>query len=219
LDALPRCPDEPPDAVVGRSHGNVNEGRELQVREVARWRLLEPLVENIAEAQLVNEDLLDGILSDAFGDRPLVQKSPHRRSVPVVGDELLDLTQIAGVTGVDGAEHDARGKRFLRPPCLADGPRDHHARGLLRAEIEIENQVLDLVRDGKVDRLFRCARIVEFDSGPPLLDPGADLRDRVPGVIGDEDPEGWFDLVISSFHRSDPWRDRRRASEWTADET
>ena len=42
LDTLPRCTDEPSDSVVGRSHSDVNQGREFQVREVARRRLLEP---------------------------------------------------------------------------------------------------------------------------------------------------------------------------------
>ncbi len=122
----------------------------------------------------------------------------------VVGDELLDLTQISCVTSVDRAKHDARGKGLLRPPCLAYGPRDDHAGGSLRAEIEIEDQVLYLVGNGRVDRPFWGARIEEFGTGPALVNPGADLRNRIPGVISDEDPQGLFGLVISFFQRSEP---------------
>src|SRR5207245_7259369 len=149
------------------------ESRKCEVREDWRCRRLAPLVKNIAEAQFVKQDLLDGILSNALCHRPLIQKSPHRRSVSVVGDELLDLTQISCVTSVDRAKHDAGGQGLLRPPCLAYGPRDDHAGGSLRAEIEIEDQVLYLVGNGRVDRLFWGAHIEEFGTGPALVNPGA----------------------------------------------
>src|SRR5262249_1314095 len=152
-----------------------------------------------------NENLLDGILGHALGYRSLVQKSPHRRSVSVVGDELLDLPQISSITSVDRAEHDARRKLFLRLPCLAYGARDHHTEGSLRPEITVEDEVLDLVGDGQIDRFFGRARIEQFRPRPALLNPRTDLRNRIARVIGDEDPQGLLGAVAVAFlQRSDP---------------
>src|SRR5262245_11320614 len=205
LDALARGPDQPAEAVIGHAEAQVDQDGELEVAQVPRRRVLELLAEHVGERELVDEHLLDGVLRQALGHRPLVEEATDGRARPALAlHELLDLVQIAGVARVHRPEQDARRRSFRPAARLEDALRDDHARLLLGTEVEVENQVLHLHLEHHPNRVLRRRGAQEVRRRPALPDPGAHLGDRVGRIVGDEEAERLVRLAVALAHRPVP---------------